>query len=354
MLKLLFLSTPVGPLGSGIGGGVELTLYNLAEEMQRRGHEIIVVAPHYSLLSGIKLVQIKGNLQIPVQTQSRDVPICLPENSVLAKMWEYAYSVQKEYDLIVNFAFDWLPFYLTPFFSTPIAHFISMGSISEALDQIMSQVAKTHPGTIGVYTRSQAETFDFADACQILSSAVDLSLYDFCPEPDNCLAWVGRIAPEKALEDGVAAAVQTGIPLKIWGKIQDEEYWRGILEAYPDAPLEYCGFLSTAALQAALGRCRALLMTPRWVEAFGNVAIEALACGVPVISYARGGPTEIIREGKTGFLVTPDQVSGLVTAINSLDKIDRRDCRLQAEQEYSLEALGDRFEAWFTKLVSAC
>jgi len=50
-------------------------------------------------------------------------------------------------------------------------------------------------------------------------------------------------------------------------------------------------------------------MTPRWMEAFGNVAIEALACGVPVIAYRRGGPAEIVQDGQTGFLVEPDSVT---------------------------------------------
>ena len=62
-------------------------------------------------------------------------------------------------------------------------------------------------------------------------------------------------------------------------------------------------------------------MTPRWVEAFGNVVIESLACGVPVIAYDRGGPSEIIEDGKTGWLVEPDSVSGLVEAMAKLDKI---------------------------------
>ncbi len=352
MLKLLFLSTPVGPLGSGLGGGVELTLYNLAEEMQRRGHQVRVVAPTGSVLNNIQIVEIPGNLQIPAQTQSRDVPISLPSDSVLANIWEYAHTVAQEYDLLVNFAFDWLPFYLTRFFTTPIAHFISMGSLSDALDLVMTRVAKAKQGTFGVYTRSQAETFPFADACTILGSAVDLSVYDFCAQPDDYLGWVGRIAPEKGLEDAVAAAVKTGIPLKIWGKIQDQQYWEKINQDYPEGAREYCGFLPTRELQAQLRRCRALLMTPRWVEAFGNVAIEALACGVPVISYARGGPTEIIRHGKTGFLVTPDSVDGLVEAINNLDQIDRISCRQQAETEYSLPALGDRFEKWFNSRIS--
>jgi UDP-glucose:tetrahydrobiopterin glucosyltransferase len=165
------------------------------------------------------------------------------------------------------------------------------------------------------------------------------------------LAWSGRIAPEKALEDAVAASQLTGIPLKIFGKIQDSSYWEKIQRDYPDAPMEYMGFLSTEELQSQLGKCRALLVTPRWVEAFGNVAIEALACGVPVIAYRRGGPAEIVRDGKTGFLVEPDDIEGLVTAIQRLDEIDRFACRQQAEGEYSLEALGDRLEDWFTDLL---
>jgi UDP-glucose:tetrahydrobiopterin glucosyltransferase len=93
-------------------------------------------------------------------------------------------------------------------------------------------------------------------------------------------------------------------------------------------------------------------MTPRWVEAFGNVAIEALACGVPVIAYRRGGPTEIVQDGKTGWLVEPDSVTGLVEAIAQSDLIDRRLCRQQAEAEYSLTAMGDRLEQWFAALLT--
>ncbi|HCF27503.1 MAG TPA: UDP-glucose--tetrahydrobiopterin glucosyltransferase, partial [Cyanobacteria bacterium UBA11049] len=80
-------------------------------------------------------------------------------------------------------------------------------------------------------------------------------------------------------------------------------------------------------------------------------AIEALACGVPVISYRRGGPAEIIQDGKTGFLVEPDSVDGLVEAIARLDQIDRYTCRKKAETEFSLKALGDRFERWFWDIL---
>ncbi|OCQ95489.1 UDP-glucose--tetrahydrobiopterin glucosyltransferase [Oscillatoriales cyanobacterium USR001] len=351
-MKLLLMSTSVGPLGSGLGGGVELTLLNIAIGLQKRDIKIDIVAPSGSKLNSIPIVQIPGELQTPAQTQERNIPIIMAGNSVLVNMWEYARKVQAEYDLILNFAYDWLPFYLTPFFHTSIAHLVSMGSLSETMDRIIGQIAAQFPGTIGVHTAIQAATFPFASQCKCLGSGLDLSLYEFCPQPENQLAWLGRISPEKGLEDAVAAAQITGIPLKIMGKIQDENYWQKICTNYPQAPVKYLGFLTTTQLQQELGKCKALLMTPRWVEAFGNVAIEALACGVPVISYRRGGPVSIIRDGETGFLVEPDSVDGLVNAIAHLDRIDRRSCRQQTEVEYSLEALGWRFENWFKSILA--
>ena len=136
------------------------------------------------------------------------------------------------------------------------------------------------------------------------------------------------------------------------GKIQDELYWQQICENYPNDMFEYLGFLSTNEMQQVLRESQALLMTPHWVEAFGNVVIESLACGVPVISYRRGGPAEIIQDGKTGFLVEPDSVSELVNATQRLDEINRQTCRASAEAEFSLEALGSRFEKWFKEILS--
>lgn len=347
MQRILFVSTSVGPLGSGLGGGVELTLANMAQALNQRGYWVTTIAPSGSTLPDLDMIEIPGTLQTTAQSQGRDEPIVLPPNSVLANLWTYVREHQGKYDLILNFGYDWLPFYLTPFINTPIAHLVSMGSLSDAMDQIIDQVSQSHPHSIAVHSRSQAETFAFADRCRILGNGFDLDRYTPCYEPDNCLGWVGRIAPEKGLEDAVAAAVATGIPLTIWGAMQHPDYWAEIQTRYPTAPIAYAGFLDTDQLQQQLSRCRALIMTPKWIEAFGNVAIEALACGVPVISYGRGGPAEIVRSGKTGWLVKPDDVAGLVRAIGQIDQLDRRACRKQAEMEYSLRAIGDRLEAWF-------
>ncbi|MEM9804942.1 MAG: glycosyltransferase family 4 protein [Cyanobacteria bacterium P01_D01_bin.56] len=351
-LNLLFVSTPVGPLGSGLGGGVELTIVNLVTALSQRGHHIDIVAPENSYIEAAKLIQIPGLLQPTAHTQGRDTPAKMVENAVLANQWDYAHSVQQNYDLIINFAYDWLPLYLTPFFETSIAHFISMGSLSRVMDNAIRQIHQKYPGTLGAYTQSQINTFPQDIFWELLSSAIDLQQYDYCDTPGPELVWLGRISPEKGLEDAVAAAQRTGTRLKILGKLENQPYWDTIQRTYADAPIDYLGFVNTQQLQATVRSCRGLLMTPRWVEAFGNVAIEALACGVPVVAYRRGGPAEIIEHGKTGWLVEPDSVDGLVDAIHKLDIINRQHCRQQAETQYSLNALGERFERWFEKIIN--
>lgn len=350
-LRLLLVSTSVGALGTGLGGGVELTLRNIGLALTQRGHQVKVIAPEGSMSPGLAIVPIPGNLQITAQTQGRNALVTLPENSVLANMWDYAHRIQHEADLILNFAYDWLPFYLTPFFTCPIAHLVSMGSLTEAMDQIIGQTLDRFPGTIGVHSRAQADTFPFGDRCRSLGNGLEISLYQFQREPENCLGWVGRIAPEKGIEDAIEASEQAGIPLKVWGAMPDPDYWQKICQRYANSQVHYEGFLPTQELQQGLRQCRGLIMTPKWVEAFGNVAIEALACGVPVIAYRRGGPAEIVQDGKTGWLVEPDSVKGLVAAIQKLDQIDRHTCRQQAEQQYSMEAMGNRVEAWLEDLL---
>ena len=352
-LRLLFLSTPVGPLGSGQGGGVEQLVPNLARILQRWGHRVTIVAPQGSVVEGVTVVTASGNLQPPAHHQGRQTAVLLPGRSVLAQMWDYAWQTRDQYDLIVNFTYDWLSFYLTPFFDRPVAHMVSMGSLTDAMDAAIGAVVDRFPGTVAMHTQAQANTFAFTKGCPILGCGLDLDRYSFCHTPGPWLGWMGRISPEKGLEDAVAAAIQSRYPLRVLGKIEDPAYWDMIYTRYPDPPIEYLGFQPTDQLQTLIGQCQALIMSHRWVEAFGIVAIEALACGVPVITYRRGGPAEIVIDGKTGWLVDPDSVAGLVDAIDRIPLLDRHACRRQAEDQYSLEAMGKRFEQWFLDLAVA-
>jgi len=81
-------------------------------------------------------------------------------------------------------------------------------------------------------------------------------------------------------------------------------------------------------------------------EQFGQVLVEAMACGLPVIAVNRGGPASIVDDPATGWLVEPDDVEALaacmVAAVNG--ESDRRDRGARAREEavahYSWEHIG--------------
>ncbi|HEY0519926.1 MAG TPA: glycosyltransferase [Ilumatobacteraceae bacterium] len=349
------ISTPVGPLGSGEGGGVELTLHSLVLGLSGRGHHVEVLAPAGSLHVGAVVHQIPGALQPSAHITARDAVVPVPANSVIAAMCESARAHEDDFDVIVNLAYDWLPFYLTPFFATtPLAHLVSMATVSDAMDDVITRAAELRPRNLAMHSHAQAATFPtLAGRVPVVGSGVAVERYDLhiVADAPPHLGFVGRISPEKGLADVVAVAEATGLPLKVWGLMQDRAVWDAAIAEHPNAEVSYEGFLPTDELQAAIGGCAAIVMAPKWIEAFGNVAIEAMATGVPVISYRRGGPAEIIADGKTGFLVEPDDIDGLVAAVGRIDELDRVQCRQRVEEEYSIPAFAARVETWLDAVV---
>jgi UDP-glucose:tetrahydrobiopterin glucosyltransferase len=353
--RILIISTPVGALGSGTGGGVELTLHSLVLGLTGRGHTVEVLAPEESLHVGAVVHQIPGALQPSAHTANRDTMVTMPADGVLAAMCEWARVHQADFDVILNLAYDWLPFYLTPFFvTTPLAHLVSMATLTDAMDDVITRAARLRPSNVAMHSHAQANTFPaLADLVPVIGSGIAVERYDLhitADEPRH-LGFIGRISPEKGLDDVVAVADATGLPLKVWGLMQDQSVWDAALAAHPGAQVSYEGFLPTDDLQAAIGGCAAIVMAPKWVEAFGNVAIEAMATGVPVISYRRGGASEIITDGKTGFLVEPDDIEGLISAVGRIDELDRVECRQRVEEQFSIPTLASRVESWLDAVI---
>jgi len=81
-----------------------------------------------------------------------------------------------------------------------------------------------------------------------------------------------------------------------------------------------------------------LLVLPSVAEAFGLVLVEAMACGLPVIACSTHGPAEIVADGKTGWLIPPDDEDSLADALLAAATVDQerltRGRRAQAESRH--------------------
>ena len=63
-----------------------------------------------------------------------------------------------------------------------------------------------------------------------------------------------------------------------------------------------------------------VVVCPSDFESYGKANLEAMACGVPVVSTRRGGPSETIVDGVTGFLVDPGDADAIATKVLRLLK----------------------------------
>src|SRR5271166_2492436 len=98
----------------------------------------------------------------------------------------------------------------------------------------------------------------------------------------------------------------------------------------------------------------AFLLSSR-CEGFGNVIVEALGCGTPVISSrCEHGPAEILDHGRFGVLVAPCDPNAMAAAMNEIAALRGRfpaDLLRQRANEYSYAACASRYIAMFTALA---
>ncbi|MGI9588631.1 MAG: glycosyltransferase, partial [Dietzia maris] len=162
--------------------------------------------------------------------------------------------------------------------------------------------------------------------------------------------WTGRIVPEKGPHLAVEAARRTGLRLDLAGRVGDDRYMERMLAPrLRDAgdSVRYHGPLGRDALVPLVASAAVALVTPCWEEPFGLTAVEALACGTPVVALARGGIREILSGQPGVVLVEPgrDPASALAAGIPAALTLDRAATARAAAAAFSHDARIDLLEA---------
>ena len=129
----------------------------------------------------------------------------------------------------------------------------------------------------------------------VIYPPVETDAYKLVPEKKNYFVVVSRLRPYKRVDLAIDAFNEMRLPLKIIGGGWEIKY----LRKKANKNIEFLGeILDIGIKNKIIGQARALLHPQE--EDFGIAAVEAAACGTPVIAYGKGGVLETVVEGKTG------------------------------------------------------
>ena len=173
------------------------------------------------------------------------------------------------------------------------------------------------------------------------------------PRRDFALV-LGRICPEKNQHAALEAGSHAGLPVLLGGQVfpyaEHERYWRdSVAPLLAAGPHRFLGPLGFARKRRLLGAARCLVSASLAPETSSLVAMEALACGTPVVAMDSGALAEIVEDGVTGFLVR--DTAQMAAAMRAAASLSAEACRAAAARRFSAEAMLDRYAGLYARLA---
>ncbi|PIS15540.1 hypothetical protein COT62_03130 [Candidatus Roizmanbacteria bacterium CG09_land_8_20_14_0_10_41_9] len=355
-------------------GGTEWVAYHIAHQMGKKGHKVDVYAAGDSK-------QDNTYTLIPTVPQSiRTIPeyfkdLKLRESQKFITLTHITkLLMKKKYDIVHNH-YGW--------------RFLIFS------DFIPSKIITTHHGPLSfpyqnaVYldhkdqahvSISNNQRIDLPDLNYVATiyNGIDLHLFPFVDGKitrSSPIAFLARMNHEKGALEAATVAQTTKHPIRVAAKVDkiDEPYFEQFRPFIDNKLVFFEGEIDPVKRLNLLQNARCLLAPIKWEEPFGLMFIEAMSCGAPIITFARGSVPEIIKDGETGFIVNQSSelkrgewitkkmgVDGLCEAVERIysmpqDQYEtmRRACRACIEKKFTVEKMGEEYEKVYSRLLSS-
>lgn len=204
--------------------------------------------------------------------------------------------------------------------------------------------------------------------------------WQFNPNGGNYIMWAGRAIPEKGLDTVLDVIKCVKKEAKIFPIIKHEFInWLNdeilkkheSMKRYNNVSIEFDTNRYNLARHYQIGKL--FLFPVQLEEPFGFVMAESMACGTPVVAYAKGAVSEIIKDGQTGFIVNSSDkdirgdwiikktgIKGLCEAVKRIYSLPRKEyeemrlnCRKHVVKNYNINRMVNDYIEVYKKVIKA-
>nr|WP_276574928.1 glycosyltransferase [Paenibacillus allorhizoplanae] len=261
-LRIIQVISPIcSPVSAVDTAGTEKMVYEITQELVKRGHRVVLYAPKGSKVSA-KVVPF------PKYFEDRHLPAFIRKTrpSKVDLIHDHTFSS------IVRLRKMGIPVLPTHHLPTNIEFHDSV---------YVSHAARKNAGVKGL----------------VVHNGINPDEYEYSEGKDDYLLFIGRILPDKGVIHAIEVAERNHQKLIIAGPIKDEEYFRNILQPRIDnnENIHYIGAVASKQKQELLKGARCVLFPSIWKEPFGLVLIEAMISGTPVLALNNGAALEVLE-----------------------------------------------------------
>lgn len=358
--------------------GTEIFTYDLIKNLEKYGQR-----------GGLEYtIFCSGGSQLPFRIESLDRLPSSSDPQIIANakhiifelaLISKAFAGQTDYDLFhVNIGDGDIVMPFTPFVDRPVV--ITLHHIYDAdyTRKYFSYFDSQHNVSFVSISDAQRRILPGLNYAATIHHGIDLQEYAFNPLGGKRIIWAGRLIPEKGPDIAIEVAEKTGQEALLFGIVKKEhEQWverdllTKVMPRKADSRTRIEFNQPRSSLIPFIQESLLFLFPISAEEAFGLVLIEAMACGTPVVAYARGAVPEIVQDGITGFLVNPSDEdvrgdwiirksgpAGLCEAVERIAAMPgnqyqdmRRVCRASVENHFSIQRMIGDYENLYKKII---
>jgi glycosyltransferase involved in cell wall biosynthesis len=344
-MKILQLCPLWYPIARDAAGGIETFLAQLVPALQQLDLQISLLASGDSSTAAALLPVVEINLRDRMEARGYG---------------EYRYYEQHLLQLALDRAEE---------FDVMHSHLGIAGYVLSGLPRLRSRVLHTlhtpvyrdlewfasrHPDIwLSTVSEFQARKLwqQGATRCRVIPNGIEVAAFTFQPRSGESLLFVGRIEPGKGPDLAIQVARTLGVSLLLAGPILDAAFFDAAIKPFLGDQIQYLGVVDHRRKNELFGQAGCVILPFRREEPFGLVALEAMACGTPVVALANGALPEIVDSGVTGYLAN-EQESLAPLVVRALE-LDRPTVRHRVAARFDVSNIAAQYCGIYGEMVAA-